>query len=79
MHAAADCTSLSLGLRLLESHGFGQVAYSRWKAACLRERATLGRDAHKALAEFVDTVYEDLQWSTEAGLEGTESRQSYAH
>ena len=48
---AADCTSQSLGFRLLEGHGFGQVAYPRWKAACLRERSTLGGHAHKALPE----------------------------
>ena len=45
-HPAADCTSQSLGFRLLEGQGFGQVAYPRWKAACLRERSTLGRHAH---------------------------------
>ena len=38
-----------LGLRLLEAHGFGEVEYPRWKAACLRERATLGVCAHQAV------------------------------
>ena len=38
-----------LGLRLLEAHGFGEVEYPRWKAACLRERATLGECAHQAV------------------------------
>ena len=62
-HTAADCTSQSLGFRLLENQGFGQVAYPRWKAACLRERSTLGRHVHKALAEAVDIADEDSQWS----------------
>lgn len=68
-HTAADCTSRSLGLRLLEGHGFGQVAYPRWKAACLRERCALGRHAHKALAKINDTADEDLRWSGERGLQ----------
>ena len=40
--SGADSTSQKLGFGLLEGHGFGQVAYAQWKAACLRERAKLG-------------------------------------
>ena len=73
-HPAANCTSQSLGFRLLEGQGFGQVAYPRWKAACLRERSTLGRHAHKALAEAVDIADEDVQWSRERELRKQEKQ-----
>ena len=42
-----------LGLRLLEAHGFGEVEYPSWKAACLRERATLGECAHQAVGHKI--------------------------
>ena len=42
-NSKADSTTQKLSFGLLEGHGFGQVAYAQWKAACLRERAKLGK------------------------------------
>jgi len=41
--STADSTSQKLSYGMLEGHGFGQVAYAQWKAACLRERAKIGK------------------------------------
>ena len=53
--SGADSTSQKLSFGLLEGHGFGQVAYAQWKAACLRERAKLGaRQTFSCLIGNVD-------------------------
>ena len=41
-NSGAGSTSQKLSFGLLEGHGFGQVAYAQWKAACLWDRSKLG-------------------------------------